>query len=365
MLALLFVSSVGYALYFFVGFKNAAMKTYFASHRPPPAPVEVAVARRTDVPQSLAAIGTLTADQQVNVTTQIAGQIQGIFFESGQRVKNGDKLVQLDDAPERADLANYEAQAELAETNLNRSIALHDFAARQTVDQNRATRDQAKAQIQRTKAIISQKLITAPFDGVLGIRQVNLGQYIGAGTNIVSLTNLSVLHVDFRLPEQAASKLALGQEAEISVDAVPGKTFKAKITALEPRVNEATRMLTIESTLMNTGEILRPGMFAEVAVVLPPKENAIAVPVTALDATLYGSSVLVLQPEGDPKTKVFKLRRERVTAGLYFGDQVEIAKGLQGGETVVSSGQNKLQTGALVTPIDETALIPPATVALP
>jgi multidrug efflux system membrane fusion protein len=366
-LALLLVGSVGYASYFFVGFKNAAMKTYFASHRPPPAPVEVAVAQRTNVPQSLDAIGTLTADQQVNVAPQIAGQVLGIYFESGQRVKKNDKLVQLDDAPERAELANYEAQAALAEANLNRSMALlkNDFAARQTVDQNRATMDQAKAQIQRTKAIISQKLITAPFDGVLGIRQVNLGQYISAGTNIVSLTNLSVLHVDFRLPEQTASKLTIGQEAEISVDAVPGKTFKAKITALEPRVNEATRMLTIQSTLMNTGEILRSGMFAEVAVMLPPKENAVTVPVTALDATLYGSSVLILEPEGDPKNKVFKLRREQVTAGLYFGDQVEIAKGLQGGETVVSSGQNKLQTGAPVTPIDETALIPPAKVALP
>ena len=367
LLALLFVSSVGYALYFFVGFKNAAMQSYFASHRPPPAPVEVAVAQRADLPQSLAAIGTLTADQQVNVTTQIAGQVQGIYFESGQRVKKGDKLVQLDDAPERADLANYEAQAALAEANLNRSMALlkNDFATRQSVDQNRATMDQAKAQIQKTKAIISQKLITAPFDGVLGIRQVNLGQYIGPGTNIVSLTNLSVLHVDFRLPEQSASKLTLGQEAEITVDAVPGKIFKAKITALEPRVNEATRMLTIQSTLVNTGEILRPGMFAEVLVMLPPKENAVTVPVTALDATLYGSSVLVLEPEGDPKNKVFKLRREQVTPGLYFGKHVEIAKGLQGGETVVSSGQNRLQTGALVTPIYETALIPPAKVALP
>ena len=230
LLALLFVGGVGYALYFVIGFKNAAMKTYFASHRPPPAPVEVAFAQRTNVPQSLDAIGTLTADQQVNVTTQIAGQVQGIYFESGQRVKKGDKLVQLDDAPERADLANYEAQAALAEANLNRSMALlkNDFAARQTVDQNRATMDQAKAQIQRTKAIISQKLITAPFDGVLGIRQVNLGQYSSAGTNIVSLTNLSVLHVDFRLPEQAASKLTVGQEAEISVDAVPGKTSRPR-----------------------------------------------------------------------------------------------------------------------------------------
>jgi multidrug efflux system membrane fusion protein len=367
LLALLFVSGVGYALYFFVGFKNAAMKNYFAFHKPPPAPVEVAVAQRAGVPQSLATIGTLTADQQVNVTTQIAGQVQGIYFESGQRVKKGDKLVQLDDAPERADLANYEAQVALAEANLNRSMALlkNDFATRQTVDQNRATMDQGKAQIQKTKAILSQKLITAPFDGVLGIRLVNLGQYIGPGTNIVSLTNLSLLHVDFRLPEQSASKLTLGQEAEISVDAVPGKIFKAKITALEPRVNEATRMLTIQSTLMNTGEILRPGMFAEVSVMLPPKENAVTVPVTALDATLYGSSVLVLEPDGDPKNKVFKLRREQVTPGLYFGNHVEIAKGLQGGETVVSSGQNKLQTGALVTPIDETALIPPAKVALP
>lgn len=367
LLALLFVGGAGYGLYFFVGFKNAAIKTYFASHRPPPAPVEVAVATRANVPQSLSAIGTLTADQQVNVTTQIAGQVREIHFVSGQRVKKGDKLVQLDDAPERADLANFEAQAHLAEANMERTMTLlkSDFVARQTMDQNRSVLDQAKAQIQRTQAIIDQKLIRAPFDGVLGIRQVNLGQYIGAGTNIVGLINLDTLHVDFRLPEQNASKLTIGQEIDIAADAMPGKSFKAKITAIEPRVSELTRTLSVQGTLSNPGETLRPGMFADVSVVLPPKSDAITIPVTALDATLYGSSVLVLEPEGNPSDKVFKLRREPVTAGLYFGNQVEIANGLKGGETVVASGQTKLQTGALVTPIDTTALIPPAKVALP
>jgi membrane fusion protein, multidrug efflux system len=367
LLALLFVGGVGYGLYFFAGFKSAAIKSYFAAHRPPPAPVEVAVAKRAGVPQSLAAIGTLTADQQVNVTTQIAGQVKAIYFVSGQRVKKGDKLVQLDDAPERADFANWQAQAQLAEANLERTMTLlkNDFVARQTMDQNRSSLDQAKAQIQKTQAIIDQKLIVAPFDGVLGIRQVNLGQYLSAGTNIASLVNLSMLHVDFRVPEQTASRLSVEQEVDIAADAVPGKTFKAKITAIEPRVSESTRTLSIEATLANPGETLRPGMFADVSVVMPPKEDAITVPVTALDATLYGSSVLVLEPEGNPADKIFKLRREPVTAGAYFGNQVEIAKGLKGGETVVASGQTKLQTGALVTPADTTALIPPAKVALP
>ena len=205
----------------------------------------------------------------------------------------------------------------------------------------------------------------APFDGVLGIRQINLGQYIGPGTNIVGLIDLGTLNADFRLPEQTASKLTINQEVDIAIDAVPGKTFKAKITAIEPRVSETTRTLSIRATLANPGETLRPGMFADVSVVLPPKEDAITIPVTALDATLYGSSVLVLEPQGNPSDKVFKLRREPVAPGLYFGNQVEIAKGLKGGETVVASGQTKLQTGALVTPIDTTALIPPAKVALP
>jgi membrane fusion protein, multidrug efflux system len=367
LLALLFVGLAGAGLYWFSGMKKAAINAYFASMKPPPAPVEIAVAKRVDVPQTLAAIGTLTADQQVSVTTQIAGQIREIFFVSGQRVKKGDKLVQLDDAPERADLANYQAQAQLAEANLERTATLlkSDFAARQTLDQNRTTLDQAKAQIMKTQAIISQKLIVAPFDGVLGIRQINLGQYIGPGTNIVGLINLDTLHADFKLPEQAASKLSIGQEADISVDAVSGKTFKAKITAIEPRVSETTRTLAIQSTLANPGETLRPGMFADVAVVLPSKQNAVSVPVTALDATLYGSSVLVLEPEGEPDKKLFKLKRLPVTPGAYFGAQVEVAKGLNGGETVVASGQNKLQNGALVTPIDTTALVPPAKVALP
>ena len=367
LLALLFVGGAGFGLYLFAGLKSAGIKSYFASHRPPPAPVEVAVAKRSGVPQSLAAIGTLTADQQVNVTTQIAGQVREIYFVSGQRVKKGDKLVQLDDAPERADLANYQAQAQLAEANLDRTMTLlkSDFAARQTMDQNRSVLDQAKAQIQKTQALIGQKLIQAPFDGVLGIRQINLGQYINPGTNIVGLIDLGTLNADFRLPEQTASKLTINQEVDIAIDAVPGKTFKAKITAIEPRVSETTRTLSIRATLANPGETLRPGMFADVSVVLPPKEDAITIPVTALDATLYGSSVLVLEPQGNPSDKVFKLRREPVAPGLYFGNQVEIAKGLNGGETVVASGQTKLQTGALVTPIDTTALIPPAKVALP
>ena len=297
----------------------------------------------------------------------IAGQVREIYFVSGQRVKKGDKLVQLDDAPERADLANFQAQAQLAEVNLDRTMTLlkSDFAARQTMDQNRSVLDQAKAQIQKTQALIGQKLIQAPFDGVLGIRQINLGQYINPGTNIVGLIDLGTLNADFRLPEQTASKLTINQEVDIAIDAVPGKMFKAKITAIEPRVSETTRTLSIRATLANPGETLRPGMFADVSVVLPPKEDAITIPVTALDATLYGSSVLVLEPQGDPSEKVFKLRREPVAPGLYFGNQVEIAKGLNGGETVVASGQSKLQTGALVTPIDTTALIPPAKVALP
>jgi multidrug efflux system membrane fusion protein len=149
----------------------------------------------------------------------------------------------------------------------------NDFAARQTVDQNRATLDQAKAQIQKTQAIIGEKLILAPFDGILGIRQVNLGQYIGSGTNIVSLTNLSVLHVDFRLAEQDASKLTMNQNVDLSIDAVPGRTFKAQITAIEPRVSEATRMLTLRATLENTGAILRPGMYAQVSVVLAHRDT--------------------------------------------------------------------------------------------
>ena len=362
LLALLFVGTVGYGLHWFVGFKEGAIKNYFATHRPPPAPVEVAAAKRVDVPQSLAAIGTITADQQVNVTTQIAGQVQQIYFVSGQRVKKGDKLVQLDDSPERGDLANFEAQSRLAEANLNRSLELakNDFAAKQTVDQSRSILEQAKAQIQRTQAVINQKLILAPFDGVLGIRQINLGQYLNTGANIVSLTNLDVLHVDFRLPEQTASKLSIGQEADITADAISGKTLKAKINAVEPRVSEASRTLSVQATLTNAGEVLRPGMFAEVAVVLPPRVNAVTVPVTAMDATLYGSSVLVLEPEGKASDKIFKLRRQPVTPGVYFGNQVEIATGLAGGETVVASGQTKLQSGALVTPVDTTALMPPA-----
>jgi multidrug efflux system membrane fusion protein len=355
---------VGGALYGFNEFRKQAIANYFASNVPPPTEVAAAKAQVQPMPRYLEGIGSLVAVHQVTVAPQLAGRVTGIMFESGAQVKQGDLLVQLDDAVEKGDLLNYQAVARLAEANLrrNRMLAKQDFATQATIDQYQSQLDQARAGIAKTEAQIAQKRIVAPFSGVLGVRRIDLGQYLQAGTPVVTLTDLDTLYANFTLPEQNRGSVVVGQAVEIRVDAFPDRVFEAKVTAIEPQIDPQTRTMKVQATLNNPGRVLLPGMYANARVVLPPMPDVVMVPETAVDYSAYGESVYVIREEGkSPDGKpVLKAVQTFVQTGTRHNGMVAILSGVKPGEMVVKSGQVKLHNGAAVSIGKDQALTIPA-----
>src|SRR5215471_11394020 len=221
-------------LYGFSRFRDQAIATYFANNKPPPAQVSAVEVKTEAVPRFATGIGSVAAIHQVTINPEVGGRVTAISFEPGAMVKAGDPLVQLNDAPERGDLANYQAQARWAATTLARSsdLAQRQFEARETVDQKQSQLDQARAQIVKTEALIAQKLIRAPFSGQLGTRQVEVGQYLTPGAPMVTLTDLTMLYVNFTLPSQLRAQISVGQSVNVTVDAFPGRLFAARITTI-------------------------------------------------------------------------------------------------------------------------------------
>jgi len=322
------------------------------SKPPPPTNVNIATAKSETIPNLLTAVGDLAAVHQVNVTSDVNGRITDIHFTAGASVKQGTPLIQLFDAPEQGDLANFKAQQRVAQISLDRAkqLAERQFGPQATVDNAQAAFDQASAGIAKTEAIISQKLVRAPFDGELGVRKVEVGQYLTAGTQIVSLTDLSVLYANFTVTEKDSAQLKVGQVVRIAVDAYPGRTFEGKITTIEPQIATDTRNIRVQATMQNPDRILKPGMFATTTVVLPDKPPVVTVPETAVDYTLYGDSVYLLteKKEEDGKTKL-TVTRTFVQTGNRIEGRAEILKGLKDGDRVVAVGQLKLQSGSAVT----------------
>ncbi len=304
------------------------------------------------IPNLLTAVGDLAAVHQVNVTSDVSGRITNIMFEPGSTVKAGSPLVQLFDEPEQGDLASFKAQAVMGQLALDRAkqLAARQFGPQATVDQAQSTFDQANSGIAKTEAIISQKLVKAPFDGVLGVRHVEVGQFLTAGTQIVSLTDLSTLYANFTVTEKDSGQLKVGQAVRIVVDAYPNRNFEGKITTIEPQIATDTRNIHVQATLDNPDHILKPGMFTTMTVVLPDKPPVITVPETAVDYTLYGDSVFLLteKKEDDGKTSLTAVRTF-VRAGNRIGGRAEIVSGLKQGDRVVAVGQLKLQSGAPVS----------------
>jgi multidrug efflux system membrane fusion protein len=299
----------------------------------------------------LTAVGDLAAVHQVNVTSDVSGRITDIMFTAGSTVKAGSPLVQLFDGPEQGDLANFKAQATVAQLSLDRAkqLAARQFGPQSTVDTAQAAYDQANAGIAKTQAIISQKLARAPFDGELGVRHVEVGQFLTAGTQIVSLTDLSELYANFTVTEKGSAQLKVGQTVRVGVDAYPGRTFEGKITAIEPQISTDTRNIRVQATIANPDRILKPGMFATTTVVLPDKPAVVTVPETAVDYTLYGDSVFLIteKKEDDGKTSLTAVRTF-VRTGNRVNGRAEILSGLKAGDRVVAVGQLKLQSGAAV-----------------
>src|SRR5471032_1142230 len=324
---------------------------FFATNNPPPATVTVSEAKSEVVPNLLRAVGDLAAVHQVNVTSDVSGRITDILFTAGSNVKAGSPLVQLFDAPEQGDLASFKAQATVAQLSLDRAkqLAARQFGPQATVDSTQAAFDQANAGIAKTEAIISQKLVRAPFDGELGVRHVEVGQFLTAGTQIVTLTDLSALYANFTTTEKDSATLKVGQTVRIVVDAYPGKIFEGKITTIEPQINTDTRNIRIQATIENPDHILKPGMFATTTVVLPDKPAVITVPETAVDYTLYGDSVyLITEKKAEDGSTSLTAVRTFVRTGDRFSGRAVITSGLKPGDRVVAVGQLKLQSGSAV-----------------
>jgi membrane fusion protein, multidrug efflux system len=332
-------------------FRGQMIAQFFANNRPPPASVTVAEAKSEVIPNLLMAVGDLAAVHQVNVTSDVSGRIVDIMFTAGATVKAGSPLVQLFDGPEQGDLASFKAQATGAQLALDRAkqLAARQFGPQSTVDAAQATFDQASAGIAKTEAIISQKLVRAPFDGELGVRHVEVGQFLTAGTQIVSLTDLSILYANFTVTEKGSAALQVGQVVRIAVDAYPGRTFEGKITAIEPQISADTRNIRVQATIDNPDHILKPGMFATTTVVLPDKPAVVTVPETAVDYTLYGDSVfLITEKKADDGKTSLTVVRTFVRTGNRINGRAEILSGLKAGDRVVAVGQLKLQSGAAV-----------------
>ena len=328
-----------------------AIKNFFATMKPPATNVTVAEAKSEVIPNLLNAVGDLAAVHQVNVTSDVNGRVTQIMFQAGSTVKAGTPLVQLFDAPEQGDLASFKAQAKVAELNLDRAkqLASRQFGPQATVDTAQAAFDQAQAGISRTEAVISQKLVRAAFDGDLGVRRVEVGQYLTAGTQIVTLTDLSAVYANFTVTEKDSGTLKVGQTVRITVDAYPGRKFEGKLTTIEPQIAAETRNIRVQATIQNPDKILKPGMFATTTVVLPDKPAVITVPETAVDYTLYGDSVYLIteKKEDDGKTSLTAVRTFVQTGDRSNGRAV-IVRGLKAGDRVVQVGQLKLQSGVAV-----------------
>jgi len=338
-------------LVWFNHFRSQMIAQFFANNKPPPMNVSVVEAKSEVVPNLLTAVGELAAVHQVNVTSDVSGRVTDIKFTPGAHVTAGTPLVQLFDAPDQGDLANYKAQATVARLQLDRAkqLAERQFGPQSTVDQAQATYDQALAGIAKTEALISQKLVRAPFSGELGVRHVEVGQYLTAGTAIVSLTDLSVLYANFTVPEKDSAQLKVGQTVRLGVDAYPGRTFEGKVTTIEPQVATDTRNIRVQATIENPDELLKPGMFVSTTVVLPDKPPVVTVSETAVDYTLYGDSVFLITEKktDDGKTSLTAVRTF-VQTGRRINGRAEISKGLKPGDRVVAVGQLKLQSGAAV-----------------
>jgi membrane fusion protein, multidrug efflux system len=301
----------------------------------------------------LSAVGTVSAVEGAVVSTELGGTVSQIEFQNGADAKKGEVLVKLDASSEEAQLRTAEADLELARSDLERT---RELAARKVVSKAELDAAQSKFQqkqgaVDNMRAVIQKKEVRAPFDGQLGIRQVNVGQMISAGQQVVQLTSLDPVYVDFALPEQNLLRLKQGLEVEVHVDALPGHTFKGKLTAMNSMVDAITRNVSVQATLQNPDHALHPGMFAKVDVLLPQKEKTLVIPGAAVSYAPYGDSVFVIEKNKDPKTKkeTQTIRQEFVRIGEARGDYVSVTKGLKAGELVVGTGVFKLRNGMAVT----------------
>jgi membrane fusion protein, multidrug efflux system len=322
-----------------------------ASFQPPPEAVTTIVAQKETWATTLNVIGTMAAIQGVTVSADLPGTVDKIDFDSGKPVRAGDVLVELDTRQERAQLAAVEAERDLAGVNYSRTQQLVNSGVVSKQEYDRATSDHksTEARVGEIRATIARKTIRAPFSGYLGIRQVNLGQYLSAGQAIVSLQSLNPIYVNFGVPQQAVGQVGVGRKLHVTSKDLPGKEFTGQVTAVDSVVNEATRNIEVQATLANPEGKLRPGMFVQVEVVSGASRPVIAIPASAINSAPYGDSVYVVTDLKDQIGKTYRgVRQQFVKVDGGRGDQVAIVSGLNPGDEVVTSGVFKLRNGAAV-----------------
>jgi len=343
---------------YYMGMKFMQM----ASKPRPPAVVASAKVETQNWQPYLRAVGSLVARDGVEVTGQVDGQVRAINFDSGQTVKKGDVLVQLDDKVDQAILAGLIAERQLAEVEFRRQARLlkQKSTSQSTYDTAQATLNKAKAAVTAEHARIDQMAVRAPFSGVLGIRKVNLGEYLKAGAAIVPLQALDPIYVDFSLPERYLSELSSGQKVQVQVQAYPAQTFEGTISAISAKVDQATRNVQVRATLANADAKLKPGMFAEARVVLPARQGVLTLPRTAITYNPYGDAVFVIEHKDGRQIVMSR----QVETGTARDGRVEIVKGLKEGEEVVAAGQVKLRNGAPVK-VDNSVKLDPQQVHNP
>jgi len=328
-----------------------AMADEHAAMQPPPEAVTTIVAQHAHWPATLSAIGTVAAVQGVTVSADLPGIVERIGFDSGRTVGKGNVLVQLDTRQEQAQLTAAEAELELTRLNFERMDGLvkQDAVSRAEFDQAAAAHAQAEARIREIRATIERKTIRAPFAGVLGIRQVNLGQYLTGGDAVVPLQSLNPIYVNFGVPQQNAGQMRRGREVRIAADELGGTEVTGRVNAVDAVVDPTTRNVQVQATLANPGGKLRPGMFVQAHVTLGASLQVVALPASAINYAPYGDSVFVVAEMTTPEGVAYKgVRQQVVKLGGARGDQVAVLSGVTPGEEVVTSGVFKLRNGVAV-----------------
>ena len=335
----------------FMKFRQIQTAVQASAYQPPPEAVTSVVAQPEVWPATTGVIGTMEAVHGVMVSSDLPGTVTKINFDSGKAVHEGDILVELDTREERAQLASLEAQRDLAKVNYGRmeQLVKDGVISRLEYDQATAQQKQTEANVGQIRATIERKTIRAPFSGTLGIRKVNLGQYLSAGNAVVQLQALNPIYVNFGLPQQALGQVRVGRSLRVTSEDLPGKAFAGKVTALDSVIDQTTRNVQVQATLANPEGKLQPGMFVQVEVVLGASRTVVPLPASAVSYAPYGDSVFVIADLKDPKGHSYRgVRQQFVKLEGSRGDQVAVVSGLNPGDEVVTSGVFKLRNGAAV-----------------
>ncbi|MGC2518259.1 MAG: efflux RND transporter periplasmic adaptor subunit [Burkholderiales bacterium] len=344
----------------FQAFKGSMIRKYMSAQGVPVQTVSTAKVDFAQWQAEFQAVGTLRAVQGADIAPEVAGVVTAIHFKSGQEVEAGAPLVQLNAESDRARLQSLAASAELAEVIYQRNRKQLEIQAvsQASVEADAANLKSAQAQAAEQQALVNKKLVRAPFAGRLGIRAVDVGQYLNAGTRIVTLQALDTVFVDFNVPQGSLGQIAVRQKVAVMTDAFPGRQFTGEISSIDPKVDPATRNVQVRAAIRNSKHGLLPGMFATVAIATGGPQRFLTLPQTAVSYNPYGDTVFLVEEHRGPDGKAALVAQQKfVTTGARRGDQVAILSGIKEGDTVVTTGQLKLRSG---TPIAVNNAIPPS-----